>query len=65
MEFIGRRLPYSHDRPEVALSKLATAGLAVISAKLIDTDGETFYWIVARKSVVRDGVAPTTTPSGL
>ena len=65
MEFIGRRLPYSHDRPEVALSKLAAAGLAMVSAELIETGGETFYWIVARKSVARDGVAPTTTPGPL
>lgn len=60
MEFIGRCLPYSHDYLEVALSKLATAGLAVVSARLIETGGETFYWIVARKSVARNGVALTT-----
>ena len=60
IEFIGRRLPYSHDRPEVALGKLATAGLVVVSTKLIETGGETFYWIVARKSVARDSVALTT-----
>ena len=62
MAFIGRRLPYSHDRPEVALSKLATAGLVVVSARWIETGGETFYWIVARKPVVQNGVHPTTTP---
>ena len=49
MEFLGRRLPYSHDRPEVALDKLAAAGLAVVSARLIETGGETFYWVIARK----------------
>ncbi len=65
MEFIGRRLPYSHDRPEAALSKLATAGLVVVSAKLIETGGETFYWIVARKPVERAGVPPTMTPGPL
>ena len=56
MEFLGRRLPYSHDRPEVALNKLAMVGLAVVSAKLIETGGETFYWIVACKPVERAGV---------
>ncbi len=65
MEFIGRQLPYSHDRPEVALSKLETAGLVVVSAKLIETGGETFYWIVARKPVERAGVQPTATPGPL
>jgi len=62
MEFIGRQLPYSHDRPEAALSKLATAGLVVVSARLIETGGETFYWIVARKPVARAGVQPTMMP---
>lgn len=50
MEFLGRRLPYSHDRPAVALGKLAAAGLAVVSARLIETGGETFYWVIARKA---------------
>ena len=50
MEFLGRRLPYSHDRPEVALDKLAAAGLAVVSARRIETGGETFYWVIARKT---------------
>ena len=49
MEFLGRRLPYSHDRPAVALDKLAAAGLAVVSARLIETGGETFFWVIARK----------------
>ena len=49
MEFLGRRLPYSHDRPEVALAKLQAAGLAVVGARLIETGGETFYWVIARK----------------
>ncbi|MCC8991834.1 MAG: class I SAM-dependent methyltransferase [Streptococcus sp.] len=62
MEFIGRQLPYSHDRPEVALSKLATAGLVVVSARLVETGGETFYWIVACKPAEGTGVASTTMP---
>ena len=50
MAFLGQRLPYSHDRPEVALGKLAAAGLAVVSARRIETGGETFYWVIARKT---------------
>jgi hypothetical protein len=65
MEFIGRQLPYIHDRPDVALSKLASAGLVVVSARLIEAGGETFYWIVARKPVEGTGIHPTTTPGGL
>ena len=65
MEFIGRRLPYSHDRPELALSKLEAAGLTVVSARLIEAGGETFYWIVARKPVEQAGVHLTTTPGPL
>lgn len=49
MTFLGRTLPYSHDRPEEALCKLETAGLTVVSARLIETGGETFYWVIARK----------------
>ncbi len=49
MEFLGRRLPYSHDRPEVALGKLQAAGLTVVSARPIETGGETFQWVIARK----------------
>lgn len=56
LEFLGRRLPYSHDRPAVALSKLETAGLAVVSARLIETGGETFYWVIARKPGAPQGV---------
>ena len=48
-EFLGQRLPYSHDQPEVALDKLQAAGLAVVSARLIETGGETFYWVIAHK----------------
>jgi SAM-dependent methyltransferase len=55
IEFLGRRLPYSHDRPEVALGKLAAAGLAVVSARLIETGGETFYWVIARKPNSAEG----------
>jgi hypothetical protein len=33
----------------VALGKLAATGLAVVSAQLIETGGETFYWVTARK----------------
>ena len=65
MEFIGHRLPYSHDRPELALSKLEAAGLTVVSARLIEAGGETFYWIVARKPVEQAGVHLTTTPGPL
>ena len=49
IEFLGRRLPYSHDRPEVALEKLTAAGLVVVGARLIETGGETFQWVIARK----------------
>lgn len=35
IEFLGRRLPYSHDRPMATLGKLAAAGLVVISTRLI------------------------------
>jgi SAM-dependent methyltransferase len=49
IEFLGRALPYSHDRPENALRKLGAAGLTVVSAQLIETGGETFYWVMARK----------------
>lgn len=49
IEFLGRQLPYSHDCPEVALAKLGTAGLTVVSARLIEIGGETFYWVIARK----------------
>jgi SAM-dependent methyltransferase len=55
IEFLGRRLPYSHDRPEVALGKLAAAGLAVVGARLIETGGETFYWVIARKPNPAEG----------
>ncbi len=49
MTFLERRLPYSHDRPDTALHKLKTAGLTVVRARLIETGGETFYWVMARK----------------
>ncbi len=49
IEFLGRRLPYSHDRPEVVLDKLMAAGLAVVGARPIETGGETFHWVIARK----------------
>lgn len=55
MTFLGQRLPYSHDRPEVALDKLHAAGLAVVSARLIETGGETFYWVIARKPHPAEG----------
>lgn len=55
IEFLGRRLPYSHDRPEVALGKLQAAGLTVVGARLIETGGETFYWVIARKPHPAEG----------
>ncbi|MDS4041719.1 MAG: class I SAM-dependent methyltransferase [Candidatus Competibacter sp.] len=55
MEFLGRRLPYSHDRPEVALGKLEAAGLAVVGARRIETGGETFFWVIARKPNPTEG----------
>lgn len=55
MEFLGRRLPYSHDRPEVALGKLEAAGLAVVGARRIETGGETFFWVIARKHHPTEG----------
>jgi len=58
MTFLGRRRPYSHDRPEVALGKLQAAGLAVVSTRWIDTGGETFYWVIARKPVEQKGIPP-------
>lgn len=55
IEFLGRRLPYSHDRPKVALGKLQAVGLAVVSARLIETGGEIFYWVIARKPYPAEG----------
>ncbi|MDS4059334.1 MAG: class I SAM-dependent methyltransferase [Candidatus Contendobacter sp.] len=55
MAFLGRRLPYSHDRPEVALGKLHAVGLAVVGARPIETGGETFYWVIARKPHPTEG----------
>lgn len=55
MAFLERRRPYSHDRPEVALGKLQAAGLAVVGARLIETGGETFYWVIARKPHPAEG----------
>lgn len=55
MEFLERRLPYSHDRPEVALGKLEAAGLAVVGARRIETGGETFFWVIARKHRPAEG----------
>ncbi|AGA33979.1 methyltransferase [Thioalkalivibrio nitratireducens DSM 14787] len=49
LDFLGQRLPYSHDRPEVALDKLRRAGLDPIAADRIETGGETFLWVIARK----------------
>lgn len=48
IEFLGRRLPYSHDRPTATLGNLAAAGLVVIGARLIETGGETFFRVIAR-----------------
>ncbi len=49
IEFLGHRLPYSHDRPELALAKLEQAGLRVLSAEDVSTGGETFLWVIAGK----------------
>jgi len=49
IHFIDRELPYSHDRPEVALSKLEAAGFSVQSAEYIETGGESFLWVMARR----------------
>jgi len=49
IEFLGHRLPYSHDRPEVALAKLEEARLEILSAEDITTGGETFLWVIARR----------------
>lgn len=49
IEFPGRRLPYSHDRRMATLGNLAAAGLVVISTRLIETGGETFFWVIARR----------------
>jgi hypothetical protein len=37
------------------LAKLAAAGLMVVSARLIETGGETFYWVIARKPNSAEG----------
>ena len=37
---------------------LETACLAVVSARLIDTGGETFYGVIARKPVEQKGIPP-------
>lgn len=52
VEFLGRRLPYSHDRPEAALNKLRAAGFAILDDRLLAIGGETFYWVIAGKSGV-------------
>lgn len=43
--------PISHEYLKVALSKLATVGLAVVSVRLIETGGKTFYRIIACRRV--------------
>lgn len=48
-EFLGRRLPYSHDLPEIAEQKLRTAGFQKIETRSYETGGETFPWILAEK----------------
>lgn len=52
IEFLGQRLPYSHDRPATALAKLRAARLEPLEAELIETGGETFFWVIARKEAV-------------
>lgn len=49
IEFLGQRLPYSHDRPAVALDKLRSAGFTVLDDFLLAIGGETFYWVIAGK----------------
>lgn len=50
IEFLGKHLPYSHDRPVMALAKLASADFVVFDDRLLSTGGETFYWVMARKT---------------
>ena len=50
IEFLGHSLPYSHDRPEVALQKLSQAGLHSLMAETRETGGETFFWVIAKKA---------------
>ena len=38
-----------------AISQLAAAGLMVVSARRIETGGETFYWVIARKPNPAEG----------
>lgn len=49
MDFMGRRLFYSHWTPDTLRAQLADAGLAVESAPLRDIGGESFLWVTARK----------------
>jgi len=43
--------PISYEYLKVALSKLATVGLAVVNVRLIETGGKTFYRIIACRRV--------------
>jgi len=55
MGFLGRWLPYSHDRSEVALGRLEAVDLAVVGARRIETGGEAFFWVIARKPNPAEG----------
>ena len=47
-EFLGERLPYSHDTPAMAREKLEAAGFEVVSGESVNTGGETFDWVIAK-----------------
>lgn len=46
-EFMGKKLYYSHKRPETLLATLAQAGFSVNAAERRSIGGETFLWITA------------------
>ena len=59
-EFMGQNLFYSHTTPDKLREQLAAAGLAVESCDHREIGGETFLWVVARRTA---GQAPAlTTP---
>lgn len=49
-EFMGRRLFYSHETPARMEEQLTAAGLHLVSARNRDIGGETFLWVIARRS---------------
>ncbi|MDH5548229.1 MAG: methyltransferase domain-containing protein [Gammaproteobacteria bacterium] len=48
-EFMGEKLFYSHDKPEILYSLLERVGLSVESSEKHTIAGETFLWITGQK----------------